>query len=142
MDECVFCYPNIIDWRHFNIHLHNKSPQTLVPAKIPWSIMCKVPFHFPECPDIRTLYKLETGPPMPTSRGWNQHLGCSTGTWRQMPRKTDKRNQQPVTWLQLFGPPKGLCGISESPWLPKTTVGSRAQSQSSCTRAAAGPPEG
>ena len=79
---------------------------------------------FQSIPDIRTLQKLETGPPMPTSRGWNQPLGCSTtGIWRQRPRKTDGWNQQPVTWLQRLVPLKGICDINESPWLPKTTVG-------------------
>ena len=28
MYEYIYCYPNIIDLRRFNIHLQNKSPAT------------------------------------------------------------------------------------------------------------------
>ena len=40
-NEYVFCYPNVMDWRPFNIHLHNKLLATgLVSTKIPQSTIC------------------------------------------------------------------------------------------------------
>ena len=48
----IFCYPNVIDHRHFNIHFHNKSPATgisfcknlLVKKCVTESLNCSLPF--------------------------------------------------------------------------------------------------